>query len=273
MKYFFESFVFIYFVFSLSIFSETVILKNGNIIKAKVVNQNPKEITIKKENGSTQNYSKNSILKIVYKDIDANEAKNIKEEEERKILEKNKKLTDKKISEEPIITEKESKKEQTQYSRRNIIFSSMVLPGWGQYKENRNIFAIVYPSVIGVLLFGAYQKNREYRNASNDYNSLNSPYFSQAPSSATFLNPGTAYIYSHSFDSQKEAVENHQKERNMYLFSAILVYLINIVDAGYFYKNDATQGILFNYTPSVKKGFLGESIFESKTSFGVFYKF
>jgi len=276
---YFSSFILLLSVFyANNLFSETILLKNGNIITAKVIEQNSKEITIKADDGKVQKFSKNAILKVIYKNIDAKEAQRIKQEEEQKLLDKNKSATDKKLAEDALKKkqeEEDQKKQQaTPYSRTQLVLRSMVLPGWGQYKENRTVPAIVYPSILAISIFGAYEKNREYRNAARDFNNLNSPYYVPTPSSAILLNPASAYIYNLSFEAQREAVDRHRKMRNSYLLGALLIYLLNIADTAYFYDSGSvSRGLIFDYTPLARKSQIGDKMAESEITLGIFAKF
>lgn len=65
--------------------AHSVILKTGTTIKGNVVGQNEKGLTIKGLDGTTQTIPKDKILKVVYKDVSADEEKKIRIEEERKI--------------------------------------------------------------------------------------------------------------------------------------------------------------------------------------------
>jgi hypothetical protein len=65
--------------------AHSVILKSGTTIKGNVVGQNEKGLTIKLTDGSTQTIPKNKILKVVYKDVSADEEKKIRVDEEKKL--------------------------------------------------------------------------------------------------------------------------------------------------------------------------------------------
>lgn len=277
MKKIYFYLIFFSFFFLTNIYSETILLKNGNVIKAKVIEQTSKEITIKTPDGKVQKFSKFSILKVIYKDIDSIEAQKIKLEEEKKLAEKNKAAEEKKLAEEALKKPKkttETKPTEKGKTRMGVVWRSMLIPGWGQHEENRKIPSIIYPSVIALSLFGAYEKNREYRNSVRDFNNLGSPYFVPPPSSATLLNPISAYIYNKSFENQRDAVENHKNTRNTYLMGALLVYLINIADAAYFYKDEVSgRGIIFDYSPVSRKNFPDGKFFEAEYNFGYFIHF
>lgn len=71
----------------------TVILKNGKTIKGKVTDQNEKGLTVQTSEG-TQTFPKSQILKVVYKDVSAEEADKIRLAEEKKLREKEEKEKD-----------------------------------------------------------------------------------------------------------------------------------------------------------------------------------
>jgi hypothetical protein len=49
--------------------AENILLKKGGSIQGKIVEQNQKQIKIKKEDGSIATISKNQILKVIYRDF------------------------------------------------------------------------------------------------------------------------------------------------------------------------------------------------------------
>jgi hypothetical protein len=55
------------------------------VIKGKIINQDPDQITIVEENGNTRTIAKANILKTVYKDYSEQELNAIRKEEERKL--------------------------------------------------------------------------------------------------------------------------------------------------------------------------------------------
>ena len=68
---------------SFSIFSETILLKGNESIKGKIKNQSINSIKIE-INGEIQEIPKDSILKIVYRDLSKLEEEKIRTEEETK---------------------------------------------------------------------------------------------------------------------------------------------------------------------------------------------
>ncbi|TGL71961.1 hypothetical protein EHQ67_02280 [Leptospira kmetyi] len=139
----FRSILILLVFFSVPLWSaQTILLKNGSSIKGDVTGQNEKTLTVRTENG-VQTISKRSILKVIYKDVNEEEAKRIRQEEENKIREAKSAEEKKKIEEEAIVQKPEPKLSGTR-SRWSLVWRSAVLPGWGHYKAERKKTAIVY---------------------------------------------------------------------------------------------------------------------------------
>lgn len=67
-----------------SIFSETILLKNGGNIKGKVKGQNAQNLIVETPDGKSQEISKSKVLKVVYKEVSDADLNNIRREEEAK---------------------------------------------------------------------------------------------------------------------------------------------------------------------------------------------
>jgi hypothetical protein len=66
--------------------AENILLKKGGSIQGKIVEQNQKQIKIKKEDGSIATISKNQILKVIYRDkITKIEEEKLRKAEEAKL--------------------------------------------------------------------------------------------------------------------------------------------------------------------------------------------
>ncbi|QDK23180.1 LA_0442/LA_0875 N-terminal domain-containing protein [Leptospira weilii] len=146
----FRSIVILFMFSSFSLWSaQTILLKDGTSIKGKVTVQNEKIITIRMENGSVQTLSKNGVLKVIYKDVSEEEAKQIRKKEEAKTREFKSTGDKKKIKKDTILSKSEIRNFRTR-SRWDLIWRSAVLPGWGHYKINHKKIGIFY----GALFWG-----------------------------------------------------------------------------------------------------------------------
>ena len=238
-RYFYSVVLAIFLLASGILRAETLILRNGTAVRGNIVSQNEKEVTLKTSGGQTITFGKYQILKIVTKDnVEIKDLRKIKTEEESKLIEE-----EKKNSPEPS---EESGKE---LSRSGIIWRSALLPGWGQYKEDRKFAALVFPALI--LISGAitYQKNLEYRKSIQDADRLNSPYGPAVLRIAT--NPVALYIYNLPFEAQRHAIDRNYREVQIYGALTVFLYLLNIADAAFFYKSPSaiSRGLILDVTP------------------------
>lgn len=157
------------FLLSFSLLSEQIILlKNGTSIRANVTSQNEKNIIIRTKDGNVQILSKKGVLKVIYKDVNEEEAKRIRREEEIKIQEAKSAEDKRKIEDEaPVETKTIGNR-----TRWNLVWRSAVFPGWGHYKADRKKIGIVY---VSFFWFGAMltliasdrieEKKTEYENS------------------------------------------------------------------------------------------------------------
>ncbi|MCH1910696.1 hypothetical protein L9Z41_16450 [Leptospira noguchii] len=139
------------FLLSFPLLSQQIILlKNGTSIRANVTSQNEKNIIIRTKDGNVQILSKKGVLKVIYKDVNEEEAKRIRKEEEIKIQEA-KPAEDKRKIEDEVPVETKATGNRTRW---NLVWRSAVFPGWGHYKANRKKIGIVYTSFFwsGVIL-------------------------------------------------------------------------------------------------------------------------
>lgn len=158
--------LFLFLTLTIPIFAESVVMRNGKVIKGKVLTQNSKTITIRTSDGQSQTIYKTKIFKVLYQDIEEHEAKKLIAEDNQK--QKKEDIPKKEITkeepkkEEPTLLPKkptEEKEIQTISHRENrsrwsIVWRSAVLPGWGQYKADQKLWAyteggLFWASVIG----------------------------------------------------------------------------------------------------------------------------
>lgn len=85
---------------TVSIFPHSVLLKNGEVIKGTVTSQDQDSIAITEESGAIRSVAKKSILKVVYRDVTAEDLAKIRKEEEQKIASERKLKEDKAKEEE-----------------------------------------------------------------------------------------------------------------------------------------------------------------------------
>lgn len=262
---------------------ESLILKDGTIIKGRVTSQNAQTVVIQTEDGKKQEFSKIRILKIVYKDVTQAEALKIQKEEEAKLAEKEQKKKDqedKKKAEEELSkknkeeAEKQSKlekeakladanqKERERLARIqqrglgpwSVAWRSAVLPGWGQWTDERKTSAIVYSSLFISSLYLVYRENQIYKNSVKDLNHINNPYETLIPP-PTFSDPAALYIYSKPFEDQREKVNQNYHKVQLSIAFSVLVYAANIFDAYFFHPRfgkSVSNHLILDYNPMAR---------------------
>lgn len=248
------------------IYSEqTVILKKGGSIKGQITAQNEKGITIRKSDGSVETIEKSRILKVVYKDVTADEEKRIREEEERKLKaqeeaqRKKEELEEqKRLQEEAKKREEEERKAKEAYSNLldrkekarqkarlegtrsewDLVWRSAVLPSWGLFHGERTIAGSIYTGLFwGTLLF-TYQTRNKALSAKADYDNSVLLYQVARPNPINFITASgvniTGYftqdfILSNRVESSKN---NYRRSINQYNASVGvlgLIYIIQII--------------------------------------------
>ncbi|TGM09530.1 hypothetical protein EHQ76_01900 [Leptospira barantonii] len=262
---------------------ESIILKDGSVLKGKVSSQNAYNITVKTEDGKSQEISKTRILKIVYKDVSNEEALRIKKEEEAKQLEKEQKKKeqeDKKKEEEELskktkeekqkqeLLEKQTKdadaqkKEQERLARLqqkglspwSVAWRSAVLPGWGQWTDERKLPAIIYSSLFVGSLYLTYRENQIYKNSVKDLNHMNNPYETLIPI-PSFSDPVALYLYNKPFEEQRKNVNDNYHNFQMSLAFTVFLYAMNVFDAYFFhpkFAKSAASHLILDYNPMVR---------------------
>ncbi|TGK83104.1 hypothetical protein EHQ24_07265 [Leptospira noumeaensis] len=257
-------------VLTTNLTAENILLKKGGTLQGKVVEQDQYKLKIRKEDGTVVVLNKTDILKVVYKDhltaAEEDKLRKAEEDKERIKREKEEAARLKKEQEDAAKLEKElaaknatadaeAKRKQEEDAKRaeadrknltrgGAAWRSAVLPGWGQWKQERKVQAIVYPTIIAVGLFFTYDKHRMYLNAKRDYNNLENPYTTNGlfraavtPPSAATVSPTEAIVASQlgPFKGQRESVERHYREMQYIGVATLLVYFWNIFDAYYFH--------------------------------------
>ncbi|MCG6166607.1 LA_0442/LA_0875 N-terminal domain-containing protein [Leptospira sanjuanensis] len=262
---------------------ESIILKDGTVIKGKVSAQTAYNVTVKTEDGKSQDISKIRILKIVYKDVTNEEALRIKKEEETKLAEKEQKKKeqeDKKKAEEELAQKaKEEKQKQELLDKQakdaaakkkeeerlarvrqkglspwSVAWRSSVLPGWGQWTDERKTSAIIYSALFVSSLYLVYRENQIYKNSVRDLNHMNNPYETLIPV-PSFSDPAALYLYSKPFDDQRDRVNRNYHNLQLSMMFAVLVYAANIFDAYYFHPRFAkstSSHLILDYNPMAR---------------------
>ncbi len=263
--------------------AENILLRKGGIVKGKVVDQDQSKLTIQKEDGSRISIAKDEILKVVYKEhISAEEEEKLRKADEAKakaLAEKERLQKEKAEAEaaekERLASEKDLKakqeleaknreakqKEQEEWQKqqasignsltvREAVLSSALLPGWGQYKQDRKLAAYIYPSLLALGLYFTYDSHRLYLNAKRDYNNLNNPYSETGllqaalgvPSQATTgapLDPVSALVANEvsPFEGQREAVEGHFRQTQSLGALTLGIYVLQLCDVLIFHPS------------------------------------
>ncbi|RHX82014.1 hypothetical protein DLM76_07710 [Leptospira yasudae] len=262
---------------------ESIILKDGTVIKGRVSAQNAYNVTVKTEDGKSQDISKVRILKIVYKDVTNEEALRIKKEEEAKLAEKEQKKKEqddkKKAEEESAQKVKEEKQKQEMLDKQakdadakkkeeerlarvqqkglspwSVAWRSAVLPGWGQWTDERKTPAIVYSALFVSSLYLVYRENQIYKNSVRDLNHMNNPYETLIPV-PSFSDPAALYLYSKPFEDQRDKVNQNYRNLQLSMIFAVLVYAANIFDAYYFhprFAKSAASHLILDYNPMAR---------------------
>lgn len=197
-------------LFSSTLFSDTVYLKNGQSITGKVIRQSRQRIQIRLKNGNIKSINKARIRRTRFgpvKDIKKEQElkrkqaelariNKKKEQEEKERLEKQRKL-----DEELRLAEEQKRKEQLRRDRQNrldqqkiqdkkskpdtsdpeidkwgALWRSAIIPGWGQWARGEKVTGGLFAA--GTILGGValYETNRIYLNSVDDANSLNNPF-------------------------------------------------------------------------------------------------
>ncbi|WP_162274087.1 LA_0442/LA_0875 N-terminal domain-containing protein [Leptospira tipperaryensis] len=266
-----------------NLMGESLILKDGTIIKGRVTSQNAQTVVIQTEDGKKQEFSKIRILKIVYKDVSQAEVLKIQKEEEAKLAEKEQKKKDqedKKKTEEELAkknkeeTDKQNKidkeakladanqKEKERLARIqqkglgpwSVVWRSAVLPGWGQWTHERKNPAIVYSALFFSSLYLVYRENQIYKNSVKDLNHINNPYETLIPP-PTFSDPVALYIYSKPFEDQRDRVNQNYHKLQLSVAFTVLVYAANIFDAYFFHPRfgkSVSNHLILDYNPMAR---------------------
>jgi hypothetical protein len=117
---------------------QTLILKNGKNVKGTITHQDGETVDFKYEDGSVEHFKRSAILKIVFKDIEKEEADRIRKEEEKKLKEKEeaKAKEDKKKSEDERLA-KEAKDQEEKKKREEALANQSKLEAEKKQKSEQ----------------------------------------------------------------------------------------------------------------------------------------
>lgn len=218
------------------VYSDTIIMKNGDYLKGKIIFQNEKVVKIKTKFGKVTvpkieiKTIKMSVItkpkEIVYIKLKSNKKISgiiIQQNSEKMILTHNNTtitISKKNISQlswEPIIETKKViyLKKSTKW---DSIWRSTVLPSWGQFHNKKKTKGIIIASVIGLLSIATITSQIDYNSKLNDYNN--------------------AIIKS---DALFNTAEDARKRTNNLIVGLSIAWILNIADAVLFSSNETKK--------------------------------
>lgn len=177
--------------------AQSILLKNGKVLKGSVIDQNESSITVRFSNGKTETLQKRSVLKVIYKDVSQREAEKIRKQElakERAELQRKREAEQrekarkeeeakKQAEEKRLAAEKERQsREQNQSIPENnvdglqVLWRDAVLPGYGQWYAGYRIqdwgwTHYIAPGLFWVSVLAGVEANNEYQTAKHSYQS------------------------------------------------------------------------------------------------------
>ncbi|MBM9499413.1 hypothetical protein JWG44_04020 [Leptospira sp. 201903071] len=228
-KFTYSSFLFLFlFLFSQSLWSaQTILLKNGTSIKGDVTGQNEKNIIVRLTDGTMKTISKKTILKVVYRDVNEEEAKRIRLEEEKKLKEAKSAEEKKQIEEEAIVTKPDFKSNRLgDRNRWSLVWRSAVLPGWGHYKADRKKTAYVYGTLFWTGIAATFTAAQKVTQTKADYD--------QASLNAQILGGNSPFLAGQILtngkrESYKKAIDEYQQIST----ATAVLYLIQLAHVYY----------------------------------------
>ncbi|WP_332476403.1 LA_0442/LA_0875 N-terminal domain-containing protein [Leptospira ainlahdjerensis] len=246
------------FLFSQSLWSaQTILLKNGTSIKADVTGQNEKNIIVRMTDGTVKTISKKSILKVVYRDVNEEEAKRIRLEEEKKLKEAKSAEEKKQIEEEAIVTKPNFKSHRSgDRNRLSLVWRSAVFPGWGHYKADRKKSAYVYGSLFWTGILATFSSAQKVTQTKADYD--------QASLNAQILGGDSPFLAGQILtngkrESYKKAINDYQQIST----ATAILYLIQLAHVYYTGISWEEEEVALNPQGSIlKKGLQMDSMRE-----------
>lgn len=135
--------------------ADTIVLRNGQILSATVIDQKQNEVTIKLPDGERIIYQKNEIIKISYKSV-----KEVREEisQEVKEVQAVYEPKEKNVAFSELVIEKET----SEISRSHTFLYSALLPGLGQFRQKRQKSACFWFGSLAVMTVATIHYRNDY---------------------------------------------------------------------------------------------------------------
>lgn len=117
-------------------------------------------------------------------------------------------------------------------SRSPFVLRSLVLPGWGQFYEDKTKRGYAFSVLSSALLFNWYSKDRNYRNAQSEYKSV--------PILPAVNGGGNVFLQNYMLTyGKKQNLLNAAEEVNLASTALGIVWLYNVFDAYYFKREES----------------------------------
>lgn len=233
--------VFLILILTSELFSETIIMRNGNVKKGRIVSQDKLSIVFEEKDAKDPEvFSKKEVLKVSYKDLT--------QQEINQILKENGGVEMVDVSPAAPVLDPVG-------GRRSItlgkaVLRSLVLPGWGQIYQNRQIAATAYFLLfLGGIGVTGYQY-KEYMSENNDYNYKAKNYLFALYYRDSF----SQYLTRNDMSNQKAELD--RSLHRLQITAGVLagVYFLNLFDVVIFRPKDnlSLRASAFTDTLSVK---------------------
>ncbi|MCZ8239530.1 MAG: DUF5683 domain-containing protein [Leptospiraceae bacterium] len=230
-------------------FSETILLKNGQILSGKILDQNQKDVVLQEEDGTKKSIPSYFIRKITFKTKKEVKEELVKEKlkNARTNLEKNSDVT-------PLIMEKSDV--EIIPSRTRILLYSAILPGLGQHKEGRRRASYYWFGSLAALTIAsaalyddAASKRRTYEKTSMEF--VNNTFIL---SNLGILNSSNQNVYnlleSRNISDGRTSMLSAVDLVNSVSSLILAFYLANLLDAYLFYPTEK-QSISIKVIPEL----------------------
>jgi hypothetical protein len=252
-KYFFLFFM----IVTWGIQSKAIVLKNGKVERGEILTQNIDNVTLKKEDGSIITINRSTILKVSFREISDEEAKEIMKKEEKKAEpqgpakldsefiseehEQNKQIFA--LTEEVISLSRELEKQKEKiaeldkkiqpppppkYYQWDIVKKSAMFPGYGQFKFGE----VVWGSFYSTLFVGGIVA---YHQAWNAHIQAKRAYEDNLPELGIMLGTPSSQslllLFAGPTMKDREQVIETAKQSNEILNGIVGIYFVNLIDA------------------------------------------
>ncbi len=235
------AFIVFLFLFSQSLFSETIILRNGSVKKGRIVSQDKLTMVFEEKDAKEPEvFSKKEIVKVSYKDLTQAEINQIlKETGGAEVVDVSPGA--------PVLDPVGGRRSIT---LGKAVLRSLALPGWGQMYQNRQIAGTAYFLLfLGGIGFSAYQY-KEFKSESQDYDYKANSYLL-----SLYLRDSSGQFLAR---SDMAAQKNHTDRalHRVGIAGGVLagVYLLNLFDVVIFRPKDnlSLRASAFTDTLSIK---------------------